>query len=134
MSDIYLHFLPGYSVYNAYSSSTSDEPFSFKARSAALAGATTGLHFLFATHHAQRIMNFTRSAPAPLVSRWRNIATVAGFVASVPGAVITLGLSAVLLGEVLEQTYGEHSRITEMKQMWNPTSPRAQEKIALYSQ
>lgn len=46
------HAIPLYGFYDLYETIQSDEPFAIKVRDAAIAGATFGIHTIFATHHA----------------------------------------------------------------------------------
>ncbi len=133
MLDSLLHVIPGYSLYHAQKTIRSDVPFAIKVRDATMASAISGFHFIVATEHALKIQAATGSAPGGLARSWMTWQRVLPALASVPGAILGIGIGAVMLGESLEQIYGEHPRITQMKQTWNPTSPRSMEKRQIYS-
>jgi len=56
MSELLKHAIPGYGLYAMHKSIHSDEPFAIKARTAALASTSLGLHYIFTTHHASKMM------------------------------------------------------------------------------
>ena len=51
------HAIPGYGYVALYNTINSDAPFVIKARDASIAGATVGMHTIFVTHHAVKIMD-----------------------------------------------------------------------------
>ena len=133
MLDALYHLIPGYSLYHAGNTISSDAPFAIKVRDATMGTTISGFHLIIATEHALKIQAATGSASGGLARTWMTWQRVLPALASVPGAIFGIGIAAVMLGETLEQIYGEHPRITQMKQTWNPTSPRAMQKRQMYS-
>ena len=56
MSELLKHAIPGYGLYAMREAIHSDEPFAIKVRDVSLASTSLGMHYIFTTHHASKMM------------------------------------------------------------------------------
>ena len=85
------HLIPGYSLYKAYESIHSDEPFAIKVRDSLLATSVSFAHLVIATEHALKIQAATggTSAPGGLARSWMMWQRVLPVFWSPPGLLAT---------------------------------------------
>ena len=90
------HLIPGYSIYHAQQTASSDAPFAIKVRDSVMASTITAFHFTTATHHAQKIMNITRSTKGPLARNWMALSRVIPALFTAGGAAV-VGVGALVI-------------------------------------
>ncbi len=108
MSELLKHAIPGYGLYAMRESIHSDDPFAIKVRDATLASTSLGIHYIFTTHHASKMMAHRIGAQSYSSHRTHGWGATRTLIKSAP--VVLPGIAAVAAQTALVEEFIEPER------------------------